>query len=481
MGRVDQRHRDVLSGLGRTALALAATLSLAPEARAADAAGAPPAPAPRAGTLVVLLATVTPAGDAASPEPLARPVTATEPLLARRAHELDALLAEGVQDLGLTLDLSDHAGGVPSAPRDSDLLARAARGPTWVLSPRLELDGNAVVVRIVAVAPGSSTLTVRVERVTVPDLPTRAVVMLRDLVTSREGCAVVPDKGAEPRREASLAVPARSPGRATLAANGAVFGGFVGYSIQRSSGSDDPRLLYPLMALGTGVGLGASMIVSEEWDVGIGDAWYLSAAAWWPAASGLLLARGSDVTPESDRWAYGLAGAGAGVGLATFALSFGGMGEGGALLAHSAGAFGTVLGGLTEMAWRGSTDGATPARGMGWGAGAGVLAAGALATQVTTSASRIALIDLGAGLGGLAGAAAASPFLFGERTEGRERTFVLTTLGATVAGGAVAWGMTRTASASAHAGELGMPMAGVVGWSPAAQAPIYGFGWQGAW
>jgi len=44
------------------------------------------------------------------------------------------------------------------------------------------------------------------------------------------------------------------------------------------------------------------------------------------------------------------------------------MSEGGAVLAHSGGAAGTLLGGLTEMAYRGSTD-LTPERGMGYGAG----------------------------------------------------------------------------------------------------------------
>ena len=79
--------------------------------------------------------------------------------------------------------------------------------------------------------------------------------------------------------------PTRSPGRAVLAVNGAVFGAFVAYSIQRASGNDDPRVLYPLLALGTGIGIGSTLLASEEWDVSTGDAWVLSAGAWWSAST----------------------------------------------------------------------------------------------------------------------------------------------------------------------------------------------------
>lgn len=292
---------------------------------------------------------------------------------------------------------------------------------------------------------------------------------------------MAPEVLAEPSHPA-LAVPARSRGRATLALNAAIFGGFVGYSIQRSSGSDDPRLLYPLMALGTGMGLGASMIIAEEWDVGIGDAWFLSAGAFWPAAAGLLIADGRNVTPSSERYAYGLAGAGAGIGLATFALTFRGMGEGAALLTHSGGAFGTVIGGLTELAVHGSTDAGTPSLGMGYGAASGVLVAGALAAQFQPPSSRVLGLDIGAGLGGLAGAAVTSPFLFGKRTEGRERTFLLSTMAGTVVGGTIGWLAAPSSSSSTEAASRGLPIAGVIGASQASDgklAPVFGMGWRG--
>ena len=70
---------------------------------------------------------------------------------------------------------------------------------------------------------------------------------------------------------------------------------------------------------------------------------------------------------------------------------------------------GLLLGGLGEMTIRGRT-GFVPERGMGFGAAAGVLVAGAagpLGFKVTSS--QVLMMDLGAGLGSLVAAAAASP------------------------------------------------------------------------
>ena len=419
-----------------------------------------------------------------------------EALLVPTAQKLDALLSDGVEDLGFTLALADRTRAGAPAMSDDEILVRAGQeqGRAWLIAPRIEAKGQELLVRIAAVAPGSNVVMVRTEWVKPGELAVRAVVMLRDLLAGREnggahgGGGRATGPGGEehgPSASGPLAIRARSQGRATLALNAALFGGFVGYSIQRASGSQDPRLLYPLMALGTGVGLGASMIVAEEWDVGIGDAWYLAAGAWWPAAAGILIARGRGAALD-DAFAYGMLGAGAGVGLATLSLTFGGMTEGQALLTHSGGAFGTVLGGMTELAIRGSTDAFTPNTGLGVGAATGVLLAGALATQIAPEASRVSLIDLGAGLGGLAGAAAASPFLFGERTVGRERAFLVTTMATTVAGGAFAWFLTRPHSADpppkTAAASWGAPFAGLIGESEArngTRIPAWGVGWSG--
>ena len=153
-------------------------------------------------------------------------------------------------------------------------------------------------------------------------------------------------------------------------------------------------------------------------------------ASWW-------LAEGPTNPPTE--YSYAVVGALSGLSLATTSLALGGgMGEGGAVLTHSGGAFGTVLGGMTELAIRGKTEGDLPFRGLGYGAGIGVVLAGALATQLEVEPSRVLAVNLGAGLGGLAGAAAWA-HSFRERTKAGNRTFVISTMAATVAGGLAAW------------------------------------------
>lgn len=401
-----------------------------------------------------------------------------------QAQELDSVLTDAIQELGFILDLSRRSQSLSEPPTELELLERAREIGALVVSPRIEPRGRELLVRITVASPDSPVLRVRIAQVSEGELAVRAAVMLRDLTSSKPSLSRSrgPEVPAlEPPVHTALAVPARSAGRATLALNAAIFGGAVGYSIQRSSGSEDPRLLYPLMALGTGMGLGAAMIIAEEWDVGIGDAWYLSAGAWWPGMAGLLIADASQVDASSERYSFALAGAGAGLGLATVALTFKGMGEGGALLAHSGGAFGTFLGGLTELAVHGSADGATPNLGMGYGAAGGVLLAGALATQIQPSPSRVLSLDIGAGLGGLAGAAVTSPFLFGKRTVGRDRSFLVTTIAGTLVGGAVGWLVAPSSPGFERAARY-VPMPTVVASAhPSGDSlvPVLGMGWGG--
>jgi hypothetical protein len=403
-------------------------------------------------------------------------------------QKLDAVLSDGVQDLGLTLDLSGRPSIEPADLTEADLVDLAAKGGHWVIAPSIDARSSDLLVRIVAVAPSSNVASVRTERMKPSDLPLRGVVMLRDLIETRapRGAA---DHGRARRADSAdvpqpLAIPARSQGRAILAANAALFGGFVGYSIQRSSGSDDPRLLYPLMALGATVGIGGATIVADEWDVGVGDAWYLSAGGWWPALAGLSIARGKQNSQTSERYTYGLVGAASGLGLATFSLAVGGgMSEGGALMTHSGGAIGTFLGAMTEFAYRGTTEGEAPYRGFGYGAAAGVTVAGVLATQVSVDPSRVLLIDLGAGLGGLVGAAATSPFIFGrDKSQVDYRAFVLTTMGTTVVGGAAAWFWSRKTGGRRANPGVGVPFAGIIGESfgpDGKPVPVFGAGLRG--
>lgn len=494
-----QRRRDVLTKARPLALGLAAYLALeALPARAEEPEPPPPPPPPPASEAPAFetVAPETTATETVASEAAAAPVAILLPTsvredgparrgrvqdeaLAESADRLDAILTDVIQELGFTLDLSDRMGGLPPFPTELDLLERARERGALIVAPRIEAEGQNRILRVLIAPPDSPVLRMRVARVSDEQLPVRAAVMLRDLTVGK-GASPSPVEAPLVEAPPQLATAARSAGRATLALNAALFGAFVGYSVQRSSGSDDPRLLYPLMALGTATGLGASMIIAEEWDVGVGDAWFLSAGAWWPAAAGGLIAEGRGVS-SSDRHAYALAGAGAGLGLATFALTFKGMGEGGALLTHSGGAFGTVLGGLTELAIEGSTDAGTPYTGMGYGAAAGVLVAGTLATQLQEHPSRVLGLDIGAGLGGLAGAALTSPFLFGERTEGRDRTFLVATMGGIAVGGTIGWLAAPSAGGEKSSSWKPTPVAGVVGSSQLGDGavPIYGAGLRG--
>ncbi|MCA9643659.1 MAG: hypothetical protein KC492_23365, partial [Myxococcales bacterium] len=415
-----------------------------------------------------------------------RPTREKHRTLFRYARKMDSILAEVVQDMNLSLGMTDRS-DFDADRVTQDALAELGEGTDWVLLPELAAERGKLRVRLTVVAPGSSVLLVRTELVTPRDLEVRLAVMVRDLVQVGRG-----GRGGQDRSPVQLTTRdrARGDGRAVLALNSAVLGGYIGYSLQRSSGSDDPRLTYPLIALGTGIGLGGSMIVADEWDVGLGDAWYLSAAMVWPTSAGVLLASGYDVR-EEDQFAYGLVGAAIGVSSATFALTFKGMGEGGAVLTHSGGFFGLMIGGLTQVGIDGKTD-ETPTRGMGYGAALGVVSAGLLATQFEISASRALLIDLGIGLGALTGAAVASPLVFSDDTGEKENRYWAGSVAAgAVAGALIAYWMTpsetqglydNAPNQTAQAVDV-LPYAGVVGYSQDRQGkqhPVPGFGLQGS-
>ncbi|WP_394843316.1 hypothetical protein LZC95_40485 [Pendulispora brunnea] len=450
---------------------------------------------------VVMWPTLTPAGDQPGPAPLHKATEAEQGVYAR-SQELDATLRDAAQDLGYTLHVTD-TGPVPGKMRDSDMIDRAAHegaagaeAGTWVVSPRLEVAGdNSFVVRIVAVAPKSRELRVRVEVVKGSDVAVRGLVMLRDLLSpaaAAQAAAIERERArVDESARAGLIAPLRSQGRAVLAINGALFGGYVGYSVQRASGNDDPRVLYPLLALGAGIGIGSALLVSEEWDVGTGDAWFLAGGAWWGAGAGLLIANGRDTQPFSDRYSWGAAGGVIGLTLATVALTRSKADEGDAVLTHSGGGLGLVLGGLSEMAIRGTQPDVTPNYGAGIGAAIGVVGAGTLASFVRVSPSRVMLVDLGLGVGALAAAASASPLLFETPvSERRARAFALITGAGTLVGGGIAWFLTRNmprepaVSRTAPRSNTGMsvtPTGGVIGSSatPTGIVPAYGVGLTG--
>jgi len=356
----------------------------------------------------------------------------------RLGAELDTTVSEAVEDLGLSLLLPETA--APPLPKAG---AREPPPDAWRFFPRMRARPEGVTVRLSAYAPGSRVELLREETVPNDELTTldvRAVVMLRDLVEAGRVTRVGEIERA-PLAPAEPSLAPASTGRPVLALNSAVLGGYVGFTIQKASDSSDSRLVYPLVALGTGLGLGASLLIADEWNIGTGDAWYLAAGAWWPAASGLLLAR-SYAVKASDQHLYAVAGATGGLALGALSIALKPATEGGALLAHSGGAFGGLLGAMTQVMVEGTTGGSVE-RGIGYGAGAGVLLGGFLATRAVTSPSRVLLVDLSASLGGLAGAALASPLLLVDDTgPARTRLWVASAALGTVGGGVIGWYVT---------------------------------------
>ena len=470
------RARSVAFVLVVAALAAARNAGAAPPVPVSVPAPVPvsipgPGPAPAARTLV-LLPTAIADGDALHP---ARPEDGD---LARLAQSLDVLLADTARDLGIEV-VPPPAGGARLDDAELRDRARAAGSPVVLPSLRGVSTGE-VELRLTLADPLTRAVDGRHDRVARADLSVRAVILLRDLVSARARAAPKPPAPVFPAPGATPSI-FGSPGRISLIAHATLFGGLVGYSIQRGSGSADPRLLYPLLAVGAGVGLGASMVASGEWDVETGDAWYFAAGAWWPSAAGHLVFQGRFAAhrPDSDRWVFGLLGSATGVALAGLGLALHPMSDGGALVAHSGGAFGLALGALVEMSARGDVH-HLPFSGMGYGAGLGWLAAAAVATQVRAPALRVLAVDAGAALGGLAGAAVGSPLLLGSASPGRQRAWLGITGGSALVGGVVTAIVAKPRGKLEHLG--GAPMIGVLGESVAGsvRAPIVGLGYAGS-
>jgi hypothetical protein len=446
----------------------------------ATAQGGPEGTLPPEERAVVLRTAVQAAPDCATCSPPVLPDAREEREQATLVRDLDGIVLEALEDLGLRVDTTSRDES-PSALTEAQLTERART--SWVFSPRIATERGHVVLRIVAVAPGSSVLLTRSERLKPEELEVRTVLMMRDLV--RAGTAKTLTPVATPHAdEDSVVHAARSRGRAVLALNAAVLGGFVGFSLQRAGGSDDARLTYPLIALGAGIGLGGSMIVADEWDVGTGDAWYLSAGTWWPAFGALLIGKDE---PDRKKYLYGSAAAAGGLSLATVSLAFGPLTEGDALVAHSGGLFGLALGGIVDLAIQGKTD-VTPTTGMGVGTITGVVLTGALARLTDAQPpSRVLFVDLSAGLGALAGAAVASPLVFGnDVTKTRNRLWLSTIALGTFVGGGVGILTTQGQSEprNRHAALPCAPYFGIVGQSTAADGSVVlvpGGGVRGVW
>lgn len=394
--------------------------------------------------------------------------------------DLTDLLEETLGDLGFAPDLA-----LEPPPARAELLAWARERDTTAVIVQRRARADGVTLRVIAAHPQDRFLRTREGRVSPHRVSVQAVVMMRDVVVRSSKASTPTPTPITPQPKQK-----RSEGRFILATHGTLYGGFLGYSLQRAAGSDDPRLLYPLMAVGAGIGLGAALIVTDEWEVGQSEAWYLVGGTWWPAVAAHLIHGGRfPDASAAEAWQFGLIGSGAGVALASVGLLDGGMNDGGAVLAHSGGAGGLVIGGLTELAVTGDTE-TLPLAGLGYGAAGGWLLASASATLFRPNAVDVLILDLGGLLGGLAGASAASPLLFEKPTVDKTRGWVGATGGGIVAGTVTAAFFLPDGDDAARAREPAtgwryVPQPSLVGQGPSEPgeiaAPGYGLTWRGPW
>jgi len=487
------KHAAVLACVLLLAPSMARADDLGKEGPKPPAVDTPPPPDARDDKPIVVWSTLTPVPDDATGNSIHK-AAPSEGGIYERATELDATIRDAVQDLGFALDVAD-VGPANGRARDIDMVERAQRSSsrkstsavsddngTWVVSARLEpAGGDSLMLRIIAVPPKQKQLRMRVERIAAADVSVRGLVLLRDLLVHANVPTV--EQGPRPQESAGTGImsPSHSPGRAVLAANAALFGAFMAFSVQRASGSEDPRLLYPLLTLGTGVGLGSALLVAEEFNVTTGDAWTIAGGAWWGTAAGILIANGRRV-PLTDRYAWGVGGGIVGLGLATFSLTRHKADEADAVLVNSGAGLGLGIGAMADFFYRGDLE-KTPHTGAGYGAAVGLVAGGTIATFTQVPASRMMLIDLGAGLGAAAGAALGSPLVFEDVTHAKTRGFVGATFGGTLAGGLTAWWLTRDrkpAPAPKTSFRL-VPYGGTIGSSATKDGavPAYGIGVNG--
>jgi hypothetical protein len=396
------------------------------------------------------------------------------------AHRLDAVLEEATRDFGMTPLVGQPAIGRRDEPALTELAQQAS-----VLSPELGLRGSDLELRLVLVPRTSHVLMVRTQVVDPADVEVRSLSMLRELLEPevarvRQDCPPTSDA---PSAE-SLQPSVRSEGRVVLALHAAALGGYLGFALQRASGSNDARLTYPLAALGAAVGVGSAVIVADEWDIDVGRAWFLGAAMVWPAVGTLLLVDPDGPSSPGRRYLLGVLGSVGGLTLATAGLVLGDVSEGGAALTHSGAVFGLLMGGLTEMTIAGDAQ-LTPRTGMGAGTLSGVLVAGALATQFEgPSSTDMLAIDLSALLGGLTGAALGTPVLVSQdASPTRDRIWLSGIMLGTIAGAGISYWIlsddTERRPRHEAASEPGsqLSFAPQLGW---AGTPL-GFGVTGTW
>jgi hypothetical protein len=399
----------------------------------------------------------------------------------RRLDELTSTLRDAAPELGYEVELTPPEPPLPED--DAELLEFAERDHVTYVVSALEQRGSGYRLRVAVASPGRAELRVRYADVAANDVPAKGLVLLRALLrqAEREVRALpVPTEAVVPKSPVATASELRV-GRAILATNAGVLGALTGFSVQRASGSDDPRVLFPLLALGAGAGLAGGLVVADEFELDANQALFLASGAWWGVGAGLLVANGRDVTPFSDRYLWGIGGGVAGAALSAAWSARRRMDSGGLVLENSGAVFGMALGGLSESFVRANTTD-PPRTGGGIGAMAGLALAAGTASFVRVPTGRILLVDLGGAVGGLAGAAIASPLVFQNVTDAKARGFFAAAAGGVVAGGALTWWLTRRERVPRVAWLDGVtPTFGVIGSSATREGsvPAWGFGFAG--
>ncbi len=344
----------------------------------------------------------------AAQSPTVSPVTSAE---------LETLLLDAATDLGMVLETRPTVILDPPAGetlRWEDKLAAPSPGHV-ALGAALESKDQRWYVRVVLVKEDGTRHSVRteLEEANYEVQTIRALALLADVPAEPVTVASTGESPATANRDVSH-------GRATLATTGAVLGGYFGFALENAGGDVDTRLVYPLVALGSGVGLASALIIAEEWPMDRPSAWYISGGALWLTLSGVLVAGEQDLKHPTDRYPYGLIGTAAGLGISSFMVSQRDISEAEAVFSQSGALFGTIAGGLAQQLIE-PGDGKFPKLGVGIGAGGGWLLAslGTARLMPGLTSSRVLFADLGGFLGTLVGAAAASPTVV---TQGQPKT-----------------------------------------------------------
>lgn len=351
---------------------------------------------------------------------------------------LEAVLADAATDLGLELE---HPPSVRVATPDcSPHEDPAVPGTGKVnVAGSLEVQAGQWWLRVAVTKDDATTHSTRVE-LSESNFEVQTIRALALTVRTSAGTSAPhAEKTQTPVARTTLDT---SEGKATLATTGAALGGYFGFALESAGGDIDTRLVYPLVALGAGVGLASALIVAEEWPLTRPEAWYISGGGIWLTVAGVLIASEQDLKHRTDRYPYGLIGTAAGLGISGYVVSQRSVSEAEAVFSQSGALFGAIAGGFVqELA--DPAHGRFPRLGIGVGAGGGWLLAslGTARLMPGLSSSRVLFADLGGFLGALVGAAAASPAVVnqGPPRAGDRRAFVGASLGGLVLGSVVGY------------------------------------------